>query len=161
MGKLCAWRRGPPLIDATAEWLFLTNRLGWARLSERNEWALPERALKLSTTLAEGDVAVIYLTGAGRHTSALAGVIEIRGAVHRSPRRTLFDELYPLKVTTKIRLRVADPVPFRPLVPSLNFIKNKEGWGIYLKGHALKRLDHHDYQVLERALLRAMPSPSR
>lgn len=54
-------------------------------------------------------------------------------------------EFFPMRVKVKLLLELSEPVPFKPLVPALSFIKNKVMWSGSIRG-AMRTIPEEDYQ---------------
>jgi predicted RNA-binding protein len=54
-------------------------------------------------------------------------------------------EVFPLRVKVKPLPDISEPVPFKPLMPALLFIKNKVLWSGSIRG-AMRTIPKDDYQ---------------
>lgn len=54
-----------------------------------------------------------------------------------------------------------EPVPFRPLVQSVDFIKRKTNSGRYLQGYAAIELEEKDFVILPWAVVDSVPDGNR
>jgi len=75
--------------------------------------------------------------------------------LEQEDRRTLFDQLYPCQAEIAILAELEEPIPFRPFVSRLSFIRKPQAWGAYLQGYPMRRLSPEDFRLLHSALLAA------
>lgn len=54
-------------------------------------------------------------------------------------------EVFPMRVKVKPLPDISEPVPFKPLVPALSFIKNKVMWSGSIRT-AMRTIPEEDYQ---------------
>jgi predicted RNA-binding protein len=137
----------------TGYWLLITSRSNWCRLQVRNEWAFSDKSSLLTKKIHLEDRAIVYLgkEGAGV-ASAIGGSIRFIGKPFRLAGGDLFDQVYPIRVPTKVTRILEHPVPFRPLVPCVEFIANKRSWGSYFQGRAAIKMAENDFLTLHNAL---------
>jgi len=64
-------------------------------------------------------------------------------------------EVFPMRVKVKPLQDVSEPVPFKPLVPALSFIRNKVMWSGSIRG-AMRTIPEEDYQ---RIVARSVDAP--
>jgi predicted RNA-binding protein len=55
------------------------------------------------------------------------------------------NEVFPIRVQLRPLPDISEPVPFKPLIPGLSFIKKKEIYASYLQG-AMRKIPEEDYQ---------------
>lgn len=135
-------------------WFLITSRGYWSRLQELGCWAFAQKKLGKAAAVRPGHRGIVYLTAdGGRHISAIAAVIRFTGTVAEGPNgRTAFDAFFPLRVPIEIEVCPKAPVPFKPLIPALDFIYHKRNWGSMLQGQPLKPLPDADFELMELAL---------
>ena len=133
----------------SAHWLLITSRTTWSYLRDRREWAFATKSNPAPDSIHTGDNAIIYLRAEGvRGPGGLGGAVDFIGQPCRTDDRGLFDQLFPLRIPIRVTRVVDPPVPFAPIVDQLEFVKNKGNWGGYLQGHAARRLNVNDFNLL-------------
>jgi len=134
-------------------WLLLTTRSYWANLQAIREWAFAKRGNRGPPRIAEEDTGIVYLRAEYGQVSALGGIIEFQESPsERTRTESIFDRLYPIRAKIRI-LGISDPpIPFKPFVNQMSFIRNKSNWGMHLQGNAARRLDKWDCTVLTHAI---------
>lgn len=147
-------------VEADGEpdrWFLITSRGYWVRLKELGCWAFAEKKLGKAAAVKPGHKGIVYLTAdGGRHISAIAAVIRFTGSVSKgSVGRTAFDAFFPLRVPIEVEVCPKEPVPFKPLIPVLDFIYHKRNWGSMLQGQPLKPLPDTDFEFMTQALEKA------
>lgn len=119
----------------------------------KGEWAFSDKSRRLAEMIQPGDHGIIYLTVDGKsEPSALGGSVDFLGMPFRAAGDSIFDRLYPVRLPMRVNHALRVPVPFRPLVGSINFIEKKNNWGRYLQGHAAIELRETDFAVLLKAV---------
>lgn len=138
--------------DHPAGWLLVTSEGAWMRLRREGAWRFADKSLSRAATIRPGDRAIVYLTQHGRKESALAALVEFQAPPTTKTTPALFDSMYPHRAPFCLVAEPKEPVPFRPLIPTLSFIENARNYGMYLQGQAIKPLDPHDLDLLTTAL---------
>jgi predicted RNA-binding protein len=132
-------------------WLLITGHGSWYRLRELGEWAFPDKALAKVAEIEPGDIAVVYLTQDGGDCG-LGGGVRFGEGLRKVKAANLFDTMYPHRMPIAVVKAPVAPVPFRPLIQDIAFIKNKQNWGLYFQGHPLRSLPAEDAATLLRAV---------
>ena len=129
-------------------WLLITSRGYWAHLQKCGFWCF-DGSKKLDKVKAR-DVGVIYLTSdSGRYESAIGGVIEFTETpVNAEKTNTIFDALYPLRMSMRVVKIFDPPIPFRPFVGQVSFVSNASNFGVSLQGQPIKPIAFDDYRIL-------------
>ena len=85
--------------------------------------------------------------------SAVNGVYEVISDVYEDA-TSLFEtpkgmgeEKFPLRVKVKPVKIFKEPIPFKPLVPRMSFIKNKKMWSGSIR-RAMMMISEEDYQLI-------------
>jgi len=133
-------------------WLLFASRNTWKHLQSRGEWAFASKVERKIEGLAENDIGIVYLRSDMDAPSALGGLIEFSGRLHRISGRNLFDQMFPVRIPIIIRKVSDPPIEFKPFVKRICFITNKSNWGSHLQGRAMLRLDDSDYSLLADAI---------
>jgi predicted RNA-binding protein len=131
-------------------WLFVTSPENYEVSRERNLLGFAEKYKEPLSQVHRGDKGLIYI----------AGMYVVRGdykiiseayfdnsRIFKSPVRNK-NEIYALRLKLKCLTPSTEPIPFRPLVRNLSFIKNKKRWGPTLQGRALLEIPEADYLTI-------------
>lgn len=142
-------------------WLCMADRTNADVVRNRLVWGVPTRYRNTMAKVQPGDTLLIYarLENAGGevHPSAVMGAYEVVSPVFEdaSPIFTtpafLPGEVFPVRVKVKRLPDISEPVPFKPLVPALSFIKNKVMWSGSIRG-AMRTIPESDYQIIVTAM---------
>ena len=84
----------------------------------------------------------------------IAGLFQVASEPYRDSKRIFKRRLYPNRVKLKPILIPKKPVGFKPLVPKLTFIKNKQFWSAHLRS-GLTKIPEQDFKLLKEALEKA------
>ena len=138
----------------TSHWFLITSRGYWARLQKLGCWAFAKKNLGKVGALKPGHRGIVYLTAdGGRHTSAIGAVVCFTGTAQESSNgNTAFDAFFPLRIPMEVETCPNEPIPFKPLIPDLEFIYHKKNWGSMLQGQPLKPLPDSDFELMEKVL---------
>jgi len=123
-------------------------------LRELGCWAFAEKHQCKVGTVQPEHKGIVYLTAdGGRHISAIAALVRFTGKPGvDSNGKTPFDAFFPLRIPMEVETIPTEPVPFKPLIPDLEFIYNKNNWGSLLQGQPLKPLPVSDFKLMKMAL---------
>ena len=135
-------------------WFLITSRGHWARLRDLGCWAFAKKHARKATAVKPEHRSIVYLTAdGGRYTSAITAVLRFTGIANEgSNGKTAFDAFFPLRVPMEIEICPPEPIPFKPLIPDLEFIFEKKNWGSLLQGQPLKPLPFSDFELMQKAL---------
>lgn len=139
-------------------WLFVTTAENWKIITEESIIGFPTRNRSAWSRLKQGDKCLIYIKrergGEEFKESLVTGEYQAASATYVDNKRvfgrleTSPGEVYPLRVTLKRLGTVSEPVPFKPIVPKLSFIRNKRSWGSVLQGRSLINISEKDYRTI-------------
>ncbi len=133
----------------------VTNDENWPVVRDKRVWGLPEGRENLIRRLKEGDYLFIYLMSSRRGDTLLpprlAGLFQVASEPYRDTKRVFKGRIYPNRVKLKEVLVPEEPVEFKPLVPKLEFIRNKQFWAAHLRS-GLAKITERDFELLKRAL---------
>jgi predicted RNA-binding protein len=146
-----------------ALWMYITNSENWNITKKTNLLgAARQRNNGALFRVQKGDKCLIYVKGGKSDHEItepeIVGEYEIVSQVfvqhtklfHAPP--TAPKQVYELRVGLR-PLRIFDrPIEFKPLIPKLTFIKNKERWSLRIRGRALVELPKIDYDLVTSAL---------
>lgn len=156
MGQGVAALLTPPILAQPLQrptWLLITSHHYWDRLRSLGEWAFPDKALSKVKDVQPGDQAIVYLTQDGGESS-IGGLIRFTGPIRKIQPKDFFGTMYPHRMPIEVVKQPVSPVPIRPLVEKLDFITNKQNWGLHFQGHPVRRLPEKDAARLIHALER-------
>jgi predicted RNA-binding protein len=129
-------------------WLLISSRGYWAQLQKYGFWGFPN--IRRLDKIKVGDYGVVYLTtDGGRYDSAIGGAIEFTGSPTKiTSQNTIFDGLYPIRMSMKVRKILEPPTHFKPLVKHVSFISYFKNFGVNLQCQPIKSITYEDYQIL-------------
>jgi len=76
----------------------------------------------------------------------LVGTFEVVSEPFKDESRIFTGGLYPWRI--KIKPIKLGEVEFKPLIPRLKFIKNKDKWTGHLMGKAMREIPKEDYELI-------------
>ncbi len=76
----------------------------------------------------------------------LAGLFQVVSEPYRDTKRIFKGRIYPNRVRLKEVLIPEEPVEFKPLVPKLKFIRNKQFWAAHLRS-GLAKITERDFKL--------------
>ncbi len=86
--------------------------------------------------------------------SRIVGEYEVVSDVFKDSKRIfktppgMGNESFPYRIKLKPINVFKRPVEFKPLIPKLNFIKNKKKWSGHLMGKAMRQIPEEDYKLI-------------
>lgn len=140
-------------------WLAISNRENSEVTIKKNVWGVPKRFINTISRVNPGDTVLIYV---GQKvidkkyilppaiTSAfdvITGQYEDTSQIFIAPPK-LGNEIFPLRIRLKPIVIFKEPLEFKPLIPSLKFIKNKKMWSGHIRGQAMRMIPEEDYQLI-------------
>jgi predicted RNA-binding protein len=142
-----------------AFWLCILNRENFETIKKEHVWGVAERHKKQLSKSMPGELCAFYLIaeGAGdsRKEPVIGGIAEIASEPYQDlsdifPSKRNPSEVYAYRVGLK-SIKIFEPyVPFKPLIPHLNFITNKKNYSGHLLGKAMREIPKEDMrQILE------------
>jgi hypothetical protein len=115
-------------------------------------WLLPHAA-SFQKVYAAGDRFLIYAGGEGNFHAAAecAGPVEmfVPGSERISPELPGLDGFFGRVLRLQRVVRFREPVPIRPLLDQLTFIKERRNWGVHFRRSAI-RISERDFQLVVR-----------
>lgn len=136
-----------------AFWLCILNRENFETVRKEQVWGVAERHKKQLSKAKPGELCAFYLIseGAGdkRKESVIGGISEIASGPYEDfsdifPSKRSPSEVYPYRVRLK-SINIFEPyLPFKPLIPNLNFITNKKHYSGHLLGKAMREIPQED-----------------
>lgn len=136
-------------------WLCMADRTNAAIVKEHLIWGVPARYRNTIGRVHPGDTLLIYArqeyVGGKLLSSVVMAAYEVVSSVFENTEPIftapafLPGEVFPMRVKVKSLPDVSEPIPFKPLVPALSFIKNKVMWSGSIRG-AMRTIPEEDYQ---------------
>ena len=146
----------------THYWLCITSRENWNVVQQQEVWGVAERHRNTIQKVKIGDHLLFYLMSelknGQRLESALGGRAEVTSDVFRDTKRIFSSnsvkkrtEVFPLRINLTAVRPFKEEVLFKPLIPDLEFIKNKRKWSGHIQGKAMRMIPEKDFQTIVRA----------
>ena len=136
-------------------WLCITNDENWQVVREKRIWGVSRRHRKQISEVKPGDVLVFYVKqklGRGAYPLLIAGIFTADSEVFEDDSEifapTAPGERFPYRVRLKEKLILEKPIEFKPLIPRLRFITNKQKWSGHLMGKAMREIPEEDYKEI-------------
>ncbi len=133
----------------------VTNDDNWPVVRDKHIWGLPEGRENLIRRLKGGDYLFIYLMSSRKGDELLPprleGLFQVASEPYRDSKRIFKGRLYPNRVKLKPVLIPKKPAEFKPLVPKLAFIKNKQFWAAHLRS-GLAKVPKQDFELMRKVL---------
>lgn len=141
-------------------WFASTNRENWEIIQKKNIWGIPKRNKAIIERVKPGDSLIIFVSQKKIEDkilpSAITGIYEICSdgyedvnPIFKTPEK-MGMEIFPYRVKLKPIQIFSRPLEFKPLIPKLNFIKNKNQWSGHLRV-AMRPIPEEDYQTILKA----------
>ncbi len=139
-------------------WLYITNSANWRVTKETNILGASQQYRKALSRMNKSDKCLIYvkreLSGRQVIEPQIVGAYEVATTVFEDSRKTfeapanLPLETFSLRIKLKPLRVLENSIKFKPLVPELTFIKNKNRWPLSLRGRAVVKIPKHDYEFI-------------
>jgi predicted RNA-binding protein len=143
----------------TKYWLAISNHENWEILKKNNIWGVSRRNPNAIAKINIGDLILIYVSSiimdkkvispvviTGAYES-LSSVYEDTNKIFLPPNRNP-EEVFPLRIKLKPISIFLEPVEFKPLIPKLNFIKNKKMWNGHIRGKGIREIPEVDFNLI-------------
>lgn len=140
-------------------WLCITNEANWHVVKDTNIWGVAKRHKNTISKVNEGDTFLIYLKqekiGDVIKESRIAGIFEAVSTVYTDDKKIfqvpigMGNETFPLRINVKQVQIFKNPVEFKPLIPKLKFITNKNKWSGHLMGKAMRTIPKDDFELID------------
>ncbi len=141
-----------------AYWLCITTGENWEVIRSRNVWGVSERHRNTIARVKKGDRLLIYLKQERKEDRVeeprIVAEYEVSSEVFRDSSRIfkspkgLGNETFPFRINITPVEVFKVPVEFKPLIPKLEFIKNKKKWTGHLMGKAMREISEKDYRLI-------------
>ena len=142
----------------TARWLCISTRANDKITQNEHIWGVAKHFVNTINKVKPGDTLLMYtkqeIVDREVIPSTITGIYEVNSDVY-SDESHLFDnplrnqsiEAFPYRIKVKPIKIFAIPLPFKPLVPKLSFIKNKVVWSGSIRT-AMRVMSEEDYQTI-------------
>lgn len=142
-------------------WLCIGNSDNWSVIKEREIWGVSERNRNIIGKVREGDFLVFYTIMEKSGDQFIQP--QVRGVYKASSKpfienTKIFiapgekEERFPHRVKVEPVYAPENPVPFKKLIPKLEFITNKKRWHTHLFGRAMRKISKKDFETIFSAL---------
>ena len=136
-------------------WLCISTRANDEVTRKKNIWGVAKRFTNTIGRVKKGDTLFMYtmqeIVDREVIPSAITSIYEAISDSYEdeSPLfvtpKALGNEVFPLRIKLKPVKVFTEPLPFKPLVPEMSFIKNKVMWSGSLRT-AMREIPEEDYQ---------------
>jgi predicted RNA-binding protein len=138
-------------------WLCISTHENDIITRQVNTWGVAKRYSNTISKVKIGDTALMYtmqkIVNKEILPSAITAEYEVVSEVFEN-RKTLFknpshlgNEKFPLRIKLKPVKIFKEPILFKPLIPSLSFIKNKKMWSGSIRT-AMREIPERDFQTI-------------
>jgi len=139
-------------------WLCITNEANWHVVKDKNIWGVAKRHKNTISKVNAGDTFLMYLKQEKINDeikeSRIAGIFEAASTVYTDDKKIfqvpigMGTETFPLRIKVKPVQIFKKPVVFKPLIPKLKFITNKNKWSGHLMGKAMRTIPKDDFVLI-------------
>ena len=141
-------------------WLCISTRANDEVTQKKQIWGVAKRYAAIIARVKKGDTLLMYtmqeIIDLKVTPSAITGIYEAVSGVYEDEvplfvtPKALGNEVFPLRIKVKPIKIFTDPIPFKPLVTEMSFIKNKIMWSGSIRT-AMRTIPEEDYQqILKR-----------
>jgi predicted RNA-binding protein len=141
-------------------WICISNRVNEKITREKNIWGVAKRYINPISRVKIGDTLLMYtikeISNKVSLPSEITAEYEVTSEKFEDEKpifvmpENLGDEKFPFRIKIKPIQIFKEPIPFKPLIPSLSFIKNKKMWSGSIRT-AMREIPEEDYQKIIRA----------
>lgn len=141
-------------------WLCISTRANDEVTRKKNIWGVAKRFANTIAKVKKGDTLLMYtmqdIVDRKVILSAITGIYEVISNPYEdeSPLfvtpKALGNEVFPLRIKVKPVKIFVEPIPFKPLVPEMSFIKNKSMWSGSIRT-AMRFIPEEDYQKIVKS----------
>ena len=138
----------------TQRWLCISTRANDVVTRKKLVWGVAKRFTNTISRVKKGDTLLMYtmqeIVDREVIPSAVTGIYEATSDVYEDEApifitpKALGDEVFPLRIKVKPVKIFEEPIPFKPLVPKMTFIKNKTMWSGSIRT-AMRVIPEEDY----------------
>lgn len=141
-------------------WLCISTRANDEVTRKKLVWGVAKRFVNTISRVKKGDTLLMYtmqeIVDREVIPSAVTGIYETTSDVYEDESpifvtpKALGSEVFPLRIKVKPVEIFRVPIPFKPLVPKMTFIKNKTMWSGSIRT-AMRMIPEEDYQMILKA----------
>ncbi|MCK4476003.1 MAG: EVE domain-containing protein [Methanophagales archaeon] len=140
-------------------WICIGNSENWNITKEYQIWGVSEHHRNIIGKVREGDFLVFYTIMEKKEGEVIQP--QLRGVYKASSNpftgytkvfKHVGAELFPHRVQLEPVYAPENPVPFKKLIPKLEFITNKKRWHTHLFGRAMRKISKKDFETIFSAL---------
>jgi predicted RNA-binding protein len=145
------------LVIRVQRWLCISTRANDEVTRKKLVWGVAKRYQNTITRVKKGDTLVMYtmqeIVDREIIPSAVTGIYEASSEVYDDEcpifvtPKALGSEVFPLRIKVKPVKTFKGPIPFKPLVPKMTFIKNKTMWSGAIRT-AMRMIPEEDFQTI-------------
>ena len=138
-------------------WLCISTRANEEVTRKKYVWGVANRFANTIAQVKKGDSLVMYtrqeIVEKTTIPSAIAGIYKATSGVYQDDQplfvtpKFLGNELFPYRIKVEPEIIFPEPLPFKPLVPELSFVKNKIMWSGSIRT-AMRVIPENDYQKI-------------
>ena len=138
-------------------WLCISTRANDEVTRKKLVWGVANRYQNTIARVKKGDTLLMYtmqeIVDGEVIPSAITGIYETCSDVYDDDSsifitpKALGSEVFPLRVKVKPVQIFKEPIPFKPLVPKMTFIKNKTMWSGSIRT-AMRVIPEEDYELI-------------
>lgn len=140
-------------------WLCISTRANDEVTKKKLVWGVAKRFVNTISRVKKGDALLMYtmqeIVDGKVIPSAITGTYEAISEVYEDESKVfitpeaLGSEVFPLRIKVKPVKNFKEPIPFKPLVPEMTFIKNKTMWSGSIRT-AMRVIPEEDYLAIMR-----------
>jgi len=138
-------------------WLAISTLENWRVVRERNLWGVANRYRNTLQKVCVGDHVLIYSMQSIQNKEIIPSAVQAEyqvvsefyedvSPVFITP-AGMGEERFPIRIRLKAIKIFKDPIPMKPLVPNLIFIKNKQMWSGSIRT-AIREIPETDYHTI-------------
>lgn len=133
-------------------WLCVTDQENWQVIRDKLVWGVSDRYKAVIKQVKVGDMLVFYVK-----PKRICGIFEVASKPYTSAERIFKSgglsgrETFPHRIRLKPILVSKECLSFEPLIPKLEFIKNKEQWTGHLR-RAMVPISERDFELIRKEL---------
>jgi len=141
-------------------WLCISTRANDEVTRKKLVWGVANRYQNTIARVKKGDTLLMYtmqeIVDGEVIPSAITGIYEASSDVYDDDSsifitpKALGSEVFPLRIKVKPVKIFKEPIPFKPLVPKMSFIKNKTMWSGSIRT-AMRIIPEEDYRIIIQA----------
>jgi len=142
-----------------ASWLCILNSENFETVKNEQVWGVAERHKKWIAKAKLGDLCAFYIMGKGSITArkepAIGGIFKVTSEPYEDrsdifPSKSDPNERYPYRLRLKVVEVFVPEMPFKPLIPVLDFITYKKNYSSDIRGRAMKEISEKDMKKIQK-----------